>query len=98
MTKHLLIIIMNLLTIGAIAGAVVGCSNDEKVHTYSERIELKEKYLVEHGWKSADPMVLDAKYFYADWDETVSDEYFVLRIYTLEGGHEPVLTTCIYYE
>lgn len=92
MTKHLLIIIMNLLTIGAIAGTVVGCSERDSIHTTEEKMELCEEYLDERGW------IKDYNYDYCTFDDSQSsDRYFYIKIYT-EGRDYPTVTDAIYYE
>ena len=73
LAKKLLIIAMNLLTIGAIAGAV-GCSKQDNIDRSMERkIELTENYLNDHGW------IKDYNYDYCTFDQStpaVGDEYF----------------------
>lgn len=99
MTKHLLVIIMNLLTIGAIAGAVVGCSElytlitlRDDIHTTEEKVELCEEYLDERGW------IKDYNYDYCTFDDShSSDRYFYIKIYT-QGRDYPTVTDVIYYE
>ena len=95
MTKHLLVIIMNLLTIGAIVGAVVGCSEQDNIDRSMERrIELTENYLNDHGW------IKDYNYDYCTFDQStpaVGDEYFQIRIYTNDKPY-PTVIDCVYYE
>ena len=89
--QHLLVIIMNLLTIGAIAGAV-GCSEQGDIHTTEEKVELCEDYLDERGW------IKDYNYDYCTFDDSRStDRYFCIKIYT-EGRDYPTVTDVIYYE
>ncbi len=92
MTKHLLVIIMNLLTIGAIAGSVVGCSEQDNIHTTEEKVELCESYLDERGW------IKDYNYDYCTFDDSQSsDRYFYIKIYT-KGRDYPTVMDAIYYE
>lgn len=94
LAKKILIIAMNLLTIGAIAGAV-GCSKQDNIDRGIERkIELTENYLNDHGW------IKDYNYDYCTFVQStpaVGDEYFQIRIYTNDRPY-PTVIDCVYYE
>ena len=90
MAKHLLIIIMNLLTIGTIAGAVVGCSENE-VHGTEEKVELCEGYLEEKGW------IKNYNYDYCTFEDSSSNRYFTIKIYTNNKDY-PTVIDQVYYE